>query len=216
MRPAACSSPLDGKRASALRFPIMTIDQHRLTPAMGYVFSPKWVDPCESLVSIFWKFVRANSAAGHMVARLLGPEIDPYEGIAPRVDMVDVCRLHPALGLPRKTLYGSLIQISQRSRCSDRLRRCRRCMGRGYHSVIHQFDCLDVCPAHHLPLETACRHCGYESPFVINVQLLEAPYRCANCRWAYGNKGYSPAYHRPMTREERIAICRKSYRLRFG
>ncbi len=50
---------------------------------------------------------------------------------------VDVRRLRPAFDLPRKTFHGSLIQISERSRCSDRLRRCRRCMGRGYHSVIH-------------------------------------------------------------------------------
>jgi rubredoxin len=216
MRPAAFSSPPDGKRGSAPRFPIMTMDEHELTPAMGYVFSARWVDPCESLVSIFWKFARANSAAGHVMARLLGPEIDPYEGVAPRADVVDVRRLRHAFDVPPKMLYGSLIQTSKRGRCSDRLRRCHRCMGRGYHSVIHQFDRVDVCPAHHLPLETKCRRCGYEAPFVINVRLLEAPYRCANCRWAYGNKAYSPASHRPMTRAERIAICGKSYRLHFG
>jgi hypothetical protein len=216
MRPAASSSRRDGKGGSAPRFPIMTMDEHKLTPAMGYVFSPGWVDQHESLISIFWKFAKANSAAGHVVARLLGPEIDPYEGVAPRADVVDVRRLRHAFDLPKKTLYGSLIQASERSRCSDRLRRCCRCMGRGYHSIIHQFDGVDVCPAHHLPLETACRRCGYEAPYVINVQLLEAPYRCAYCRWSYGCKGYTPASHQPMTRDERVAICGKYYRLHFG
>jgi hypothetical protein len=98
---------------------------------MGYVFSPRWVGPRESLISIFWKFAKANSAAGHIVARLLGPEIDPYEGVVPRADVVDVRRLRHAFALPKKTLYGSLLQASERSRCSDRLRQCRRCMGRG-------------------------------------------------------------------------------------
>jgi len=41
MRPSACSSLPDGKCGSAPHFPIMTMDQHKLTPAMGYVFSPK-------------------------------------------------------------------------------------------------------------------------------------------------------------------------------
>jgi hypothetical protein len=215
MQPAAFSSPHNGQCGSAPRFPIMTMDQHKLTPAMGYVFSPKWVDPCESLVSILWKFASANAAAGHIVARLMGPEIDPYEGVAPLADVIDVDWLRHAFNLPHKTLHGSLLS-SQGVRYRDRLRVCRRCMARGYHSVIHQFDCVGACPAHLLALETECRRCGYEAPYVINVQLLESPYRCAYCRWRYGSRCYSPISHQPMTRAERMAICRMYYRLRFG
>lgn len=49
-----------------------------------------------------------------------------------------------------------------------------------------------ACPAHHRSLETACRRCGYEAPYVASVRLLEAPYRCAYCRARYGGQGWTP------------------------
>ena len=216
MQPVAFSSAHKGRCVSAPAFPIMTMDEHRLTPAMGYVFNPKWVDPCESLVSILWKFARANAVAGQVTARLMGPDIDPYEGVAAHSDLIDVRRLRRTFDLPPKALRGSLIPAAHKNRCSGCLRFCRRCMARGYHSVVHQFDCVEVCPAHRFPLESACRQCGYEAPYLINVQLLEAPYRCAHCRWNYGTRSYSPASHQRMTKSERVAMCGMNFRLHFG
>ena len=37
---------------STPRFPILTLDEAKLTPALGYLFHRKWIDPYESLVSI--------------------------------------------------------------------------------------------------------------------------------------------------------------------
>jgi hypothetical protein len=76
----------------------------KLTPALGYVFNRKWLDPCESLVSILRKFERANGAPGHIVARLLRSDIDPYEGVVPELGEVDINRLRENLTLPVGTL----------------------------------------------------------------------------------------------------------------
>jgi len=206
-------NPLTASRAT---FPIMMVDQHVLTPAMGYLFNPKWIDPCESLVSIMWKFTRANAAAGPIVARLLGANIDPYEGLVPVTGIVDVGLLRETFRLPGKALHRSLLLSSQRRRYSENLRVCRRCLGRGYHSVVYQFSCVRVCPIHQTELDVVCRRCGYAAPYVINVALLESPYRCVACRGNYGSKTYSPVNHQHMSRGERATICHAYYRANFG
>jgi hypothetical protein len=60
------------------------------------------------------------------------------------------------------------------------------------------FASLNVCPAHHCAVESACRRCGHEIPYRINVQLLEAQYRCANCLASYPNVYWTPSRARPM------------------
>lgn len=50
----------DGAALVALRYPILTLDERQLTPALGYIFNVRWLLPGESIVSILWKFARAN------------------------------------------------------------------------------------------------------------------------------------------------------------
>jgi hypothetical protein len=118
MQPAACSLP---PRSGALlhppSFPILMLDERKLTPALGYVFNRKWLDPCESLISILWKFEKANALPGHVVARLMGPDTDPYEGVVPELGMVDIDRLHDTLAVPTKTLRAARCAL----RCCSRL-----------------------------------------------------------------------------------------------
>lgn len=65
-------------------YPILTFEDHKLSPNMGYVFKRQWLDPCESVVSILWKFARMNRLPGHMVvAHVAKRQIDPYEGFIP-------------------------------------------------------------------------------------------------------------------------------------
>jgi len=47
--------------------PIMLFDEHQLAPSSGYLFNPKWVSPHESIVSMLWKFGRANTLPGHVL-----------------------------------------------------------------------------------------------------------------------------------------------------
>ncbi|MGF6507921.1 hypothetical protein [Paraburkholderia sp. 32] len=190
MQPDACSSPpCNGPVLRAPSFPILTLDERRLTPSLGYVFNRKWLHPCESLISIVWNFEKADALPGHVVARLMGPDIDPHEGIVPQLGTVDIQRLRDTLAVPMKTLRTSLLLPSHRRRYSGLFRYCHRCVARGYHSVLHQMEGVGMCPAHRQPLETACRRCGYEAQCLASVQLLEAPYRCAYCRASYGVRG---------------------------
>ncbi|MBN3760758.1 TniQ family protein [Burkholderia sp. Ac-20365] len=200
----------------ALKFPILALDESRLTPALGYVFRKQWLYPHESLISILWKFERANGLSGTVLARLVGPDVDPYEGIAPCQDVIDVDRLRLTLGLPLKTLRASLIRQREQRSCKGVFRYCRRCLSRGYHSVVHQFEGTDQCPAHRCALEAMCQRCGCEAPYRVNVQLLEAPYRCGNCLMPYTRPYWLPNIARPMIPEHRTAFTRRYFARCWG
>ncbi|WP_082902766.1 TniQ family protein [Paraburkholderia ginsengiterrae] len=216
MQPAASSSlPRSGASPRTLSFPILTLDERKLTPALGYVFNRKWLDPCESLISILWKFERANALPGHIVARLMGPDVHPYEGIVPELGAVNLERLRENLPVPVRMLRVALLQPSQRRRYSNVFRHCRHCVAHGYHSVLHQLESISACPAHHRALETACRRCGYEAPYRVSVRLLEAPYRCASCRASYGGQGWTP--NTPLMKAEyRKAFTRRYFERYLG
>jgi hypothetical protein len=216
MLPAMCSSPPRGLRLTRPSFPILTLDEGRLTPSLGYLFNRRWVEPYESLVSILWKFEKANALPGHVVARLLGADIDPYEGVVPQLGLIDLRRLHDTLAVPIQTLRLALVQPTQRRRYSGVFRHCHKCMLDGYHSVLHQIENITICPAHRRPLEIACRRCGYEAPFLVNIRLLESPYRCAHCHASYGGERWSPEHTRPMKAEARKSITRRYFDLHFG
>ena len=86
---------LDARNAgTAQTLPILVFDERRLTPSFGYVFKPQWLDPHESIVSILWKFATMNGLSGHMVAtQVAKTTIDPYDGIDPNREAVDIRRL---------------------------------------------------------------------------------------------------------------------------
>ncbi|WP_322062776.1 hypothetical protein [Paraburkholderia sp. J63] len=217
MRPVASSSPQRSTAPlKAPCFPILTVDERKLTPALGYVFNRKWLDPCESLVSILWKFEKANALPGHVVARLLGPDVDPYEGVVPQLGIVDVDRLHESLRVPAETLRVALLPAIPRRRYSGLFRFCRRCIAHGYHSVLHQMESNAQCPAHDRVLESACETCGYEASYRVNVRLLEAPCRCAYCGASYGGQGWTPGRNPWMTAEHRKAFTRQYFQRYFG
>lgn len=209
MQPVASSSPPRSvAELTRLSFPILTLEERSLTPALGYVFNKKWLEPYESIVSILWKFKTANALPGYALARLLGPRVDPYEGVAPQLEAIELERLRSTLDLPVKALRAALLPALQHRPCSESFRHCRRCIACGYHSALYQIERVIVCPAHSLPLEGACRRCGYEAPYLLNVRLLETPYRCAECGARYGSKKWSPDRLQPLSGEHRRAITR--------
>jgi len=198
------------------RFPILTLEEGSLTPALGYLFDRKWLYPYESLISILWKFEKANALSGNIVARLLGPDVDPYEGLVPHLDVIDIDRLRANLQVSRRSLRTALIQDAVRPRWSTSFRFCRLCLGYGYHSIVHQFESVNVCPAHRCAVESACRRCGHKIPYRINVQLLEAQYRCAKCLASYANVFWTPSRARPMKPGHRKAFTRRYMDRRRG
>jgi hypothetical protein len=92
--------------------------------------------------------------------------IDPYDGIDPKRDAVDIRRLRQVLGLRLKQLRASLIPRSMKRIVSaaDTFATVRS-MLRGYHGVPHQLEPLQQCPMHGGWLQTDCRHCDQPSPY---------------------------------------------------
>ena len=185
--------------------PILMFDQDALSPRFGYVFHRRWVQPYESVVGLLWKFARMNLLTGaSLVTHLRTEPLDPYEGVGPaEVDVKAVARL---LGVTQRSVRTGMDMVASAS--STWLRYCPRCMSLGYHSVLHQRERHDRCPIHHLPLLTACSHCGRKSAWWFDAQLLDAPFRCRHCRRYYGLNSGLPRLCVSLTPERRIAVTR--------
>jgi hypothetical protein len=189
--------------------PIMLFDERKLTPSFGYIFDPKWLDPHESIVSILWKLARMNALSGHMITtQLAKTSIDPYEGVEACRSQVDMRRLDHTLGLQLKIVRASLIPDALQTISSPWLRYCKKCLCRGYHGVVHQMETVGRCPVHGSVLEVACGHCGSRTPYRLNAYLLDAPYRCGNCRSLYSSCMPSISTKRPLSKKARTAITR--------
>lgn len=80
--------------------PIMVFDQDKLSPSLGYIFDPTWLDPCESLLSMLWKFAHMNRIPGHkLIAYVAKVEGDPYLGIAAARANLDLKKLATSLNI---------------------------------------------------------------------------------------------------------------------
>ncbi|MEX3788834.1 hypothetical protein [Paraburkholderia sp. BR14374] len=180
MQPVVClSTRKEAPAFIAPRFPILNLDERRLTAALGFILDARWLLPGESIVSILWKFARANGLPGHVLVRLVGADIDPYEGVEPMRDAVDVGHLRRMLKLPGKVLRASLLKAGQRGRHHPVFRYFRQCILLAHHSVTDQMFSENRCPAHRRKLETQCHRCGRETPYILNTSLVGSPYRCA-------------------------------------
>lgn len=189
--------------------PIMLFDERKLTPSFGYVFDSKWLDPYESIVSILWKLARMNRLSGHMIAeRLAKTQVDPYEGVAARRSEVDMRRLHHALKVPLNIVRAALLPDALQRSSSPYFRYCRKCLNRGYHGVAHQLESMGRCPIHGGLLEVGCRSCGSLTPYRLNAYLLDAPYRCGNCRSLYSSCVPTLLNKPPLSKKARIVITR--------
>lgn len=190
-------------------YPILTFEESKLSPNLGYLFKRQWIDPCESVVSILWKFARMNRLPGHMVvAHVAKRQIDPYEGFAATADELDIRLTAGSLGLTQKTIRFSMRRPGLRRGWCSELRFCSRCMSRGYHSVVHQFGGIHFCPVHDCCLENRCRCCGSSSEYLIKASLLDAPFKCPHCGRNYGNMPASFVHRIPWTPRDRAAIFR--------
>ena len=194
---------LDASRGDFL---ILSLDERVLSPALGYYFKPCWLGPHESILSILWKFARANSLPGHVVAALLRGHIDPYEGVEPTRTCVDPRWLRASLQLPATTLRRALMSSARYRASSRTFRFCPGCLSRGYHCVAHQCERLQHCPLHGRLLECACRCCGNAVPYPLSAFLLDSPYRCPHCKSLYGNTNFSINSIRPFSNKTRARL----------
>ncbi len=89
--------------AEAVRRNHYPFKQRGLPPSFGNVFTPQWLDPHESIVSIPWKCARMNGLLGKVLAtQVAKTTIDPCDGTDPKRDAVDFRRLRMVPGLRLK------------------------------------------------------------------------------------------------------------------
>jgi hypothetical protein len=189
--------------------PIMLFDEHQLAPSFGYFFNPKWVSPYESIVSMLWKFGRANALPGHvLITQIAKDTIDPYEGISACPSEVTLRKVQRALGVPLRMVRAALIPEPLQGTGSPWFRYCRSCLAGGYHGIVHQLKRVGRCPVHGDVLEMACHNCGERAPYRLNAYLLDAPYRCGNCGACYMSTRPSPSLWRPLSQKARTAMTR--------
>ena len=194
-----------------MNFPILTFEVAKLTPSWGYVFDARWLDPCESVVSMLWKLVWMNRLAGHAVVEHIARQcVDPYAGIGITHEEINGRYLAGALGVRLKTVQQSIANPQSRRKPVCVLRYCACCMARGYHSVVHQFASLARCPIHATLLQTCCRRCGLDSDYRIDARMLDAPFKCPNCRYSYSPSWSSFTRCRRLRAHERTAVTRTS------
>lgn len=189
--------------------PILTFDANSLSPSFGYLFDRQWLDPYESIVSILWKFARANGIPGHEVTVAAARQvIDPYVGLEAHREAIDFRRLQRELGISRKTLREATIPARRRTAIAAHFRYCAPCLGRGYHSPVHQFESVQRCPIHDQRLHSACRRCGYSALYRLNALFLETPFICPACRLPYGTQWPSVIFRSRMPMKDLVSITR--------
>lgn len=189
-----------------MTLPILALDEHMVSPRLGYVFQRNWLQPYESVVGILWKFAHMNRLPGHLVVpQLCGHPVDPYEGFAPA--HIDVTRVARLLGIARRIVRESICNTSNDA--SPFLRFCPCCVSAAYHSRLFQLERHARCPVHGEALRDVCRHCGRQSAYRLDAELLDAPFRCKHCRSCYSSRGYAPAaFDRPLAAKARAAVTR--------
>jgi hypothetical protein len=190
--------------------PILVLNNQMLSPRLGYFFDQRWIDPFESLVSILWKFARANDIAGHVLAASLCADgVDPYEGIPPLREMVKWRWLRREYRIPMRAIRESMVASSRAHTLHPDLRYCRRCLSRGYHATIQQCVGVPRCPIHDAPLSSACRICGFQIPLRLNALLLDSPFSCPRCRTSLAVNRPPVVRHESMRMGELVKITRK-------
>ena len=159
--------------------PILTFDEHALSPRFGYVFEPAWLEPHESILGMLWKFMRANRPAAAAVVSQIGARpTDGYAGLKPSPPHVDALAVATLLGA-RPAVIRSAMSGQQQD--AD-LVWCPSCLGVGYHSIVHQRCGQQRCPIHGGLLRRHCPNCGHTSAYWLDAQLLDAAFRCRHCR----------------------------------
>lgn len=149
--------------------------------ARGYLRVRAMARPRESIVSLAWRFATINTLTDAEAMTVLAPDINPFEGVEPRSEQLNVTTLARALGVPRRAIERGLLD----GKCDliDGLRYCRKCLRRhAFHSMLYQRSTTTHCPVHAEPLADTCHRCGHSIPIRFGAQLFVRPYRCGYCR----------------------------------
>lgn len=193
----------------------MLFTQEASRPKYGYVFDQAWIDPYESLVGILWKYALTNSLAAHKLMQQLSDDQvlidDPYASTGLADHEVDLLRIARLIGIPKKAVQHSITKTGIWRKASTDFRWCPKCMDRGYHSVLHQYVDVQVCPIHGVQVLSRCTACRLASQYRLTAIILDSPFRCSLCGRRYAKWGRSSfLQRRPLDQAARTALTRSA------
>lgn len=151
-----------------------------------------WVSPYESAFSLLSKYTYLNALrtpdiGREFVRKKLGK-------ISAQNNPINFCLLQPthldqekmslAMRLDMGAISYSFIPDGIKPSSipvSEFLRFCPTCLKIGYHSVAHQFELLDVCPIHHIKIQSNCMNCNGAIQYRLNSTVFAKPFCCPHC-----------------------------------
>lgn len=157
-----------------------------------YTWNTDWINPFESAFCLLNKFALLNALGIESMAKLFvarkprGQIASAYANGIPLMKLEQLnadnfCRLLQVSKSDMNNAFPFPNFDSQLIPFSDQLRYCRRCIKRGFHSVLHQMEMFDECPIHHTRLSVGCPHCGRMIPYKLTANTISKPFQCEHC-----------------------------------
>jgi hypothetical protein len=94
------------------------------------------------------------------------------------------------------------------ARGSAGFRFCQAFLQRGYHSVVRQLETVRRGSIHGGWIQVLCPFCSEPTPYRLNPHLLDAPFRCGNCRTFYCAQAPHFVRKKSLTVKHRAAMTR--------
>ncbi len=152
----------------------------------------------ESLWSLLHKFAFLNSTDSHSIREIFALEDFRRKNLggvwkwSKRRDLRDFGALDPkklsyVLQLDRDVLDKAVLSTYLNKReighfTADKLRYCKECIKKGFHSVIYQLQFFEFCPIHrNIKLISRCETCKNDIPYELSVKAFKVPYSCSCC-----------------------------------
>ncbi|WP_238651776.1 hypothetical protein [Paenibacillus piscarius] len=161
-----------------------------------------WISPLESPWGVFQKFKHANEADMKDILQLFGndyvkkiknptsykfrdlitlsafnreklSEVLKYDIVSENEkDLKKIFGVMPDWGYSGPKKFKRPIYLRKD------LAFCEQCMKKGYHSLLHQFQLLSLCPFHLTPLKHECPACHTKIPYMLLCNEFNAPFVC--------------------------------------
>lgn len=150
------------------------------------VWREEWRRPYESIWSIIEKIKIANIIYGNELLQCIDPEYSKGNKRVRNVNKLsaETCRkLEVLTGIDFNLITISMEKLLKYNLLHDpmhiyhtHLRFCKTCVQYNYHSYLHQYKLIDLCPFHSEKFQECCPKCGKQIYFY-NI-AIPVPYTC--------------------------------------
>lgn len=160
----------------------------RMGKGKKITWSIEWVKPYESMWSIIEKIKIANVITGKELLLILDPEsYQNNQYLSPRrklhkLSMTTYNKLKEQTGVDFLSIHKEMLSLSKLERnnplhyFNTHLCYYELCVQNNYHSYVHQYKLIEVCPFHQSELHSCCPNCDKQI-YYYNV-AMPVPFTC--------------------------------------